>query len=625
MELLLALLASGGDTTASYKTAFENLLPPNEVSITFGYEHEKTLLNRLINLMRSGCQGNVAVSLLRLCDAYLLRNYGAIVTGDTSGTFKMKQWHLPYSEQLGALRRLAIEGLVLLSDDSTVGEEARGCIYARLSSPDCEEEALRSDVEALSRCLRDRRGSLVEEDRLLYAMQKSCSQLGIDYEELFDAAPSPYYVMAYDAVDEWHINRLDRDFCAFEGIGELELTSLLDYCQSSRAATQFREYDLRQATDAAMLGAVELFGPDYALERFNDLCRSGGWKSLFSYTVQKTVEVCGYERVRYVAMRYGLSSLLAIIDGCIPDSCVNDKTVALILASQADSDYDLSIEAVEHLEAISPGFARRFWRIKEGQLLDDPSRAERYLNRVATSDDPMLLLGQMAGEDTASLRQIYLSLVDRPHFDFNDQILSYLHAFDETIIESLVSLAVEPGGASGNEIARRLGYLSKLSEGSFDALAEAVDKLAEGSSPWLIMALLSPYNGHLQEGFSICDFIVHHMETRHYAPDSIYNMRIVIEELPAEERFEILSKVLSATSDQEVLEALPLMPMSFSGFGSDGFVPQYVEEIEMLERMSDALPDTSEYLTHRVRIARSIETLKREMGKERWQAFHGRF
>ena len=72
------------------------------------------------------------------------------------------------------------------------------------------------------------------------------------------------------------------------------------------------------------------------------------------------------------------------------------------------------------------------------------------------------------------------------------------------------------------------------------------------------------------------------------------------------------------------LDFLPVYPVSFSGFGNDGFAPQYAAEIAMLRELSSELSGGSEYVAHRVRIEEMIDALERDKKRERWESFHGR-
>lgn len=624
MDLLATLFKKGGDTLGSYKVAFEQLLAPDEVSIANGYEDECHLLTRMSELAQDRSSPNLAIALLRLCELYLKVEHVAIVGGDGPYSYAIKHWHLPYSDALKRLRCLAFSGLVMLCRETKLRSEAVNNLLICFPLRGLNDDIARGDIDSLSCCLREDRDLLQGEDGLLYAVQETCSALGLCYGELFGIEPNPNYVLVRSIYGSNSMDRYLDNTQTLEALDVEALNALIKYCASRQAVEQLDEYKLHYVTNRVLLYVSDHLTQQCVRGMFESLCASVAWRYLSSYTLASVIGACGYENARNVALRYELRDLVASIDGQIPETDVNERTVAVILTNQSETSTWLKVEGITRIDSIQPGFARKLWTAKEHWLLDDPSSVVRFLDSVGYNEDAQAILESMVGEDAAQLKEFFFANMNDRRFDTSGAVFAYLFTKRPEIVKELVTVASVEQGFAVRHAVERLGYLSKLPEDSFEWLGSAVDSLADSASPWLIADLLSDNNAQLQDGFMVTDFIVYYITTRWDNLERIDALMMVVEDLAIEARYDIYSRVFAQISDRRMLQFLPVYPVSFSGYGNDGFAPQYAAEIAMLKRLSSELPGGSGYVAHRVRIEEMIDALERDKKRERWGNFHGR-
>ena len=624
MDLLVALLEKGGDTVGSYKLAFERLLAPDEVSAANDYRDECDLLSRLIKKAQEGAGHNIMISLLELCELYLRVQFESVESGNDSNSFTIKSWRVPYSDALRNLRSLSIEGLTTLCLIPKHRKEAVRILCACFSAHSLDRVIERDDIDSLACCLQERPELFRGEDSLLYSVQESCAVLGLCYGDLFDIEASPEYVMVCNLYGS---NPMDKYLDSGEKLKSMSIANLeafLTYCGSSLAAEQFDKCKLHYVIDCVMLYIVESAEKEQTLRAFESYCESDVQYLLSPQTLTKVICACGYSNVRRIALKHELGSLVAEVDGLIPAGNVSEQTVSDILLSQRASSVCLRADDVSRIDSIMPGFARRFWNEKERLLLDNPLSAERFLDSVGYQEDAHGFLERMIGDNTASLNEFFFSHMNEPMFDVSGAIFEFLFLKSPDIVEELIQVASTGQGLATGHAIERLGYLSKLPKDSFESLGRAIDCLTDSAQAWLVSSLLSTHNPHLQDGFPISNFIVYYITTRWDDLDRVDSLANVMGDLPAEVRFDIYSKVFAQIPDEKMLELLPVYPTSFYGNGSDGFVPQFIAEIEALKKLSSELSSGAEYVAHQVRIEEMINSLDCEMKNERWKCFHGR-
>ncbi len=623
-SLIVSLIDHGGDKTCSYKYAFENGLVPNDCSIRNGYTDELELLRRMMDCLNENgaVSNNLCFGLMRLCELYLKRQHSEFAPSD-SGGYVVKQWELPISNELIELRKLAIKGLITLCASSSFASDAAKILTSLFAGRFENDELRRGDLESFSHCLRESNCGLEREERIWHAVRKSCMSLGCDYAKLFNHVPSPEYELARTVLDERH----DYDDAGILlGVDDESLLALADYCCGKDIATQFETYEYARFNGLILLALAQRFEAQRTMNYMLAMCQSGISHRIPSYVIARLVGRYGYGTVRQTAVVCGRSDMLAVVDGAIPESDITDDAIAKILEAQRSSEDTLSIGEVFRIDQNSPGFARAFWNVKAPLFFRCPMAAIRFFADVDYEDEYVEMLDTLVGDDCEELKGLYLLLVYDKVFDAEDHILLYLIERVPSVVDDMIETTSKVRYGGDAETLRRLGCLSKLQDG-FERLAGAIDLVADSCRwpNWLIASLLSIHNGHLCDGFKLSDFVLYYIERRMGNAERVALMRNTISELPINDRLLIFSRILARDETGELLKVLPLRPLSFSGFGSEGFVPQYLAEIDMLKRLDDALPREPCFLKHREYLSRIIRALENEMQKERWNNFHERF
>ena len=623
-QLIVSLIDHGGDEACSYKSAFEAGLAPNVYSVRNAYENEMKLLCCMMDWLneKGGLAHNLSFGLLKICELYLKRQHSEFAPSD-SGGYVIKQWELPVSSKLIELRQYAIKGLVTLCVSSPFASDAVKILTSLFSGRFEKNELRQGDLESLSRCLRESNTGLENEEHFWYEVQESCTSLGCDYAELFDHIPSPEYRLARTILD----GSLDSDDVeVLLRAGNESLLALADYCCSEDATTQFETYEFARLIGSVLLALAQRFESQKAMSYLLTMWQSGIDCHIFSGDVTRLVDICGYSTVRQTAITSGRDDVLALVDGTIPESDITVDAISNILEAQRFSESTLSVGEVLRINRVSPGFARAFWDAKVPHFFRSPKTASHFLSGVGYADEYVEMLEILVGDDFEHLKNLYLLLVRDGGFDTEDHVLLYLLDRAPSAVDDMIAMVGNAGYSGGAEILSRLGCLSKLHNG-FGRLAEIINHIGDCCRwPKLrVASLLSAHNTHLCAGFKLTDFVLYYTEHRAWNAERVALMSNVIAELPINDRFLIFSTILTADDSEELLEVLPLRPLSFSGFGDEGFVPQYMDEIAMLKRLGDTLPREPGYIKHRAYLSQVIRTLENQMQEERWNNFHERF
>ncbi len=628
LELLVECTVKGTESPQCYQSIYGRGGAFSGKSGRERFDIELKKMQRLVQEYQSTKSSNIAVCLIMLRQAYFQCEMTTIASSGESITFYSGV--VRQCGELASLQAESIRALVCLmgGEYENWAVETFQTFFVRAERT-CEV----GDVAHLGKVLEESSNVVpiffavdsISSLRCWRCIEGICGQVGIENpvdcsqfsQETKDA------LALVDTISTWDDVEGGFDFNGWD-LARYSKT-LEKLCDAASAKVD--SWRIGRAACILLKNAAGIMSNE-AFDLLVEYIKVGGNTPFPSEALEKLCDSFGRgevrARVKALSADFDVRKAVDLIDERTLNNSPSKEELERMLEELNDGHFHLRLEAVMKAELASPGYAARYTQSYATQNRVCPDETCEFFFGCR-ENECLKMVEKVFADNPTFLEALYLESMRHPFSDIGFLVLNSILSIDPTFLKQFVDkvLSTETYNFIANEDIASL-WTSEMPF-AWSLLRELIDRIMEDPYRSLEMRLLAPRDGSAKNERLFWSRIEEYISTNIANKKKMHNLTYVLSDCDDRIRIRLLTTIIMKDADGNLVGRLWLRRSSMSGSAGEGFTRAMYREIEVIDEVAASLPRGLGFIKYKNWLNEVKEAINREISKEKWDLFHGRF